>query len=133
MSAVDRARTCLRAVHGPREPAAKDRTTPEGSQTDAFTTAHGVDLQLHLVQAQEIVDLHTPQTNSTPVVAFPLKLQIINVSQHLQEIKASGCRSGRLGYAASDINIAACLRWRGVTRAGLQLWRLSLSPLGLSR
>lgn len=47
------------------------------------------------------------------VVAFPLKLQIIKVSQHLQEIKAcspaSHCRSGRLGYQASNINIAAVL------------------------
>lgn len=47
------------------------------------------------------------------VVAFPLKLQIIKVSQHLQEIKAcspaSRCRSGRLGYQASNINIAAVL------------------------
>lgn len=45
------------------------------------------------------------------VVAFPPKLQIINVSQHLQETKACSpaarCRSGRLGYQASHINIAA--------------------------
>lgn len=42
---------------------------------------------------------------------FPLKLRLINVSQHLQEIKAcspaSRCRSGRLGYQAGNINIAA--------------------------
>lgn len=42
---------------------------------------------------------------------FPLKLQVINVSQHLQEIKAcspASCRWGRrLGYQTSNINITA--------------------------
>lgn len=39
--------------------------------------------------------------------SFPLKLQVINVSQHLQEIKALRWWGGCLGYQTSDINIAA--------------------------
>lgn len=45
------------------------------------------------------------------VSPFPLKLQVINVSQHLQEIKArspASCRWGRrLGYQTSNINTGA--------------------------
>lgn len=39
--------------------------------------------------------------------SFPLKIQVINVSQHFQEIKALHWWGGCLGYQASDINIAA--------------------------
>lgn len=39
--------------------------------------------------------------------SFPLKLQVINVSQHLQEIKALRWWGGCLGYQTGDINIAA--------------------------
>lgn len=56
---------------------------------------------------------HTTDQFLMAVGPFSLKLQIINVSQHLQEIKAcspaSCCWSGRLGYQASNINIAAVL------------------------
>lgn len=56
-----------------------------------------------------------PPPATAPILAlgvpFPPKLQLINIHQHLQEIKtraaASRCRSGRLGCRASHINIAA--------------------------
>ena len=56
---------------------------------------------------------HTTDRFLTVLVSFPLKLQIINGFQHLQEIKAcspaSRCRSRRLGHQASNINISAAL------------------------